>query len=85
PYKEIEIEFTGLRPGEKLYEELLMAEEGLKTTLNNKIFVGKPIDISPDYLFESLNALKTFAENGARRELTDKLHEIVPGFTEVGD
>lgn len=40
--KEIKIEITGLRPGEKLYEELLMDEEGLKGTAHKKIFIGKP-------------------------------------------
>jgi FlaA1/EpsC-like NDP-sugar epimerase len=80
PYKDIGIEFTGLRPGEKLYEELLMAEEGLKTTANSKIFVGRPIDVNPDFLFESLDKLKIAADNGIRNELTDILHALVPGF-----
>ena len=40
PYRDIPIEFTGLRPGEKLFEELLMSEEGLESTMNNKIFIG---------------------------------------------
>jgi len=80
PYQEIDIEITGLRPGEKLYEELLMAEEGLKTTSNNKIFVGRPIDIEPAKLFDTLEILKKAADNGKRGELKDKLHELVPGF-----
>ena len=46
PYKDIDIEITGLRPGEKLYEELLLAEEGIKETGHNKIFIGHPIAIS---------------------------------------
>jgi FlaA1/EpsC-like NDP-sugar epimerase len=84
PYKDIKIEFTGLRPGEKLYEELLMAEEGLKTTANNKIFIGKPIQISPDTLHAALDTLKIAANNGLREELIEKLHELVPRFlTEV--
>ncbi|MCL1842346.1 MAG: polysaccharide biosynthesis protein [Defluviitaleaceae bacterium] len=83
PYKDINIEITNLRPGEKLYEELLMAEEGLKTTSNNKIFVGRPIDIKPEYLFEVLNILKKAAETGARQQLSDKLHELVPGFDRI--
>ncbi|MDY5976268.1 MAG: nucleoside-diphosphate sugar epimerase/dehydratase, partial [Anaerovoracaceae bacterium] len=44
PGKDIDIVFTGLRPGEKLFEEKLMAEEGLQTTNNKLIFIGKPID-----------------------------------------
>lgn len=43
PYKDIPIEFTGLRPGEKLYEELLLSEEGMQRTRNDKIFVARPI------------------------------------------
>lgn len=46
PYKDIDIKFIGLRPGEKLYEELLMDEEGLEATANNLIHIGKPIDIN---------------------------------------
>jgi len=80
PYSEISIEFTGLRPGEKLYEELLMAEEGLKKTSNNKIFVGRPLEIEPANFFAALDKLKTAAENGDRTGLTIKLQELVPGF-----
>ena len=43
PDEDIKIVFSGMRPGEKLYEELLMAEEGLETTKNNKIYVAQPI------------------------------------------
>ena len=80
PYRDIQIEFIGLRPGEKLYEELLMAEEGLKTTSNNKIFVGRPIDIQPEYLFNTLNKLKTEAEASNKPALLKNLQELVPGF-----
>jgi len=85
PYKEIDIEFTGLRPGEKLYEELLMDEEGIQTTSNNKIFVGRPISVEPEYLFESINILKQIANSNHRVELVDKLHELVPGFITLGE
>lgn len=57
PDEDIKIEFTGLRPGEKLYEELLMNEEGLTKTRHAKIFVGQPIDISPAELDDKLNKL----------------------------
>ena len=50
PGKDIEIKITGLRPGEKLYEEMLMDEEGLKETPNKLIHIGKPIDIDKDFL-----------------------------------
>lgn len=57
PYKDIQIEFTGLRPGEKLYEELLMSEEGLKDTENELIYIGHPIDFDEDELFSTLDVM----------------------------
>lgn len=57
PDEDIKIEFTGLRPGEKLYEELLMDEEGLLKTAHSKIFVGQPIDITPQELDMKLKLL----------------------------
>lgn len=86
PYKDIEITFTGLRPGEKLYEELLMSEEGLKKTSNNKIFIGAPLDIRPQHLFDFLEALKPVAESNDTVELIQRLRGIVPGFNpkEIG-
>ena len=50
PGKDIEIKITGLRPGEKLYEEMLMDEEGLKETPNKLIHIGQPIEIDKDFL-----------------------------------
>jgi len=57
PYKDIQIKFTGLRPGEKLYEELLMSEEGLTATENNLIHIGKPIDIDEELLMNTLDEM----------------------------
>ena len=59
PYKDIQIEFTGLRPGEKLYEELLMSEEGLQQTDNKLIFIGQPIDMDEQVLEQTLDEMKT--------------------------
>ena len=56
PDVDIEIKFIGLRPGEKLYEEMLMKEEGMQTTLNKMIHVGKPIELSHDF-FDQLDHL----------------------------
>lgn len=56
--KDINIEYVGLRPGEKLYEELLMAEEGLQKTKNSKIYIGKPIDFDMKQFVNNLEKLK---------------------------
>ena len=58
PNVDIPIEITGLRPGEKLYEELLMSEEGLQTTAHNKIFIGKPSDITYEQMLKKLGKLE---------------------------
>ena len=63
PDVEIPIVYTGLRPGEKLYEELLMNEEGLKKTTNGSIFVGKPIDFNEQAFFDQLEELKIHSQN----------------------
>ena len=58
PDVDIKIKYTGLRPGEKLYEELLMDEEGLKKTAHEKIYIGKPIEFEVDEFMEQLKKLK---------------------------
>jgi FlaA1/EpsC-like NDP-sugar epimerase len=63
PDEDIKIKFTGLRPGEKLYEELLMAEEGLTDTSHKKIFIGKPIDIDKKMIKENLEILQKIVKN----------------------
>lgn len=80
PFKDIDVVVTGLRPGEKLFEERLMEEEGLQKTPNQMISIGKPIVIDEDKLFERLSKLK----EEAYRE-TDKIKkmvsELVPTYT----
>ena len=61
--EDIKIEFTGLRPGEKLYEELLMAEEGMKETANKLIYIGKPIELDEMRFFAQLKELKEASKN----------------------
>ncbi|HPE94631.1 MAG TPA: nucleoside-diphosphate sugar epimerase/dehydratase [Bacillota bacterium] len=84
--KDIKIEFTGLRPGEKLYEELLMSEEGLRTTDNNKIFVGKQIDVDSELLFNKLQEMKQFTSENEMTEVEEAerseriLMDLVPTF-----
>lgn len=80
PGNDIAIKVTGLRPGEKLYEELLMSEEGLKDTGHKKIFVGKPTFKDMEGLVEDLTSLKFVIEKGDKQAITDKLKEIVPTF-----
>ena len=63
PGVDIKIEYSGLRAGEKLYEELLMSEEGLTKTANSKIFVGKPVDFSEDKVMNHLDMLKRIVDN----------------------
>lgn len=83
PYSDIQIEFTGLRPGEKLYEELVLDEESgeIKTSANDKIFVTKPLKMD-DRLFEK--QLERLAKAKAE-EVREILKEIVPNFVESAD
>lgn len=80
PYEDIQIKFTGLRPGEKLFEELLMDEEGLKSTANQKIFIGQQILINGDEFEEQLKKLEVLAAKNSKEAVVDLLHEIVPTF-----
>ena len=79
PYRDIDIQFTGLRPGEKLYEELLMDEEGLQRTGNERIFIGRPIEMDYHRFERGLGRLDEAAwlEKDNIREL---VHELVPEY-----
>jgi len=81
PYKDIEIKFTGLRPGEKIKEELLMNEEGLQKTSNKLIFIGKQIEIDELSFPFRLNILRNAALENNEKAAVDALHEMVPTFT----
>ena len=80
PYEDVQIKFTGLRPGEKLYEELLMNEEGLEKTENDKIFIGNQINIKEDEFYILLDKLRTCAGNNDSQKTVDILAQIVPTF-----
>lgn len=79
PNEDIMIEYTGLRPGEKLYEERLMEEEGLAKTANDRISVAKPIEMEDELFLDSLAVLKdaVYEETGEVRQMVRK---IVPTY-----
>lgn len=79
PYDEIPIEFTGLRPGEKLYEELLMSEEGLQDTENKLIHIGKPIVFDEEEFLKNLEELKELANRDSDK-IKEKVQEMVPTY-----
>ena len=79
PDVDIKIVYTGLRPGEKLYEELLMAEEGLRETANKLIYIGKQIEFDYDWFAQKIVALDYLDDD--EPEVVKKLiHEIVPTY-----
>lgn len=82
PNVDIDIEITGLRPGEKLYEELLMSEEGLTETKHKKIFIGKPNDFDFEYISNKISELIELSIYGSVEEIKNKLKEIVPTYKE---
>jgi len=80
PGIDIKIEFTGLRPGEKLFEELLMNEEGLKPTYNEKIFIGSQIAVEADSFMKNLRLMKEHAQENQTGKVVEDLKQIVPTF-----
>lgn len=82
--EDIKIEFTGLRPGEKLYEELLMSEEGLTDTENKLIHIGKPIEFDEAQFYVQLNNLKHAVENECE-DVRPLIQEIVPTYVPKKD
>lgn len=77
--EDIEIKFTGLRPGEKMYEELLMDEEGLKKTANKMIFIGKPIEFDVEVFAEQLETLGEVAKQETV-DIREIVKKIVPTY-----
>lgn len=80
PDVDIKIEFTGLRPGEKLYEELLMNEEGLKNTKHSKIFIGQPIFGDISLLKKNLAMLESALETKDDEYIKDTIAQVVPTY-----
>lgn len=79
PGVDIKIEFTGLRPGEKLYEELLMDEEGLQETENKLIYIGHPIEIDEDNLFREVDSLIQSSKEGVS-DIRERIKKLVPTY-----
>ena len=79
PEKDIRIDVVGLRPGEKLYEELLMDEEGLQDTDNKKIHIGKPIEIDEEKFLAGLDELIRKAEDN-KRDIRKDIKSICPTY-----
>lgn len=76
---DMEIEFTGLRPGEKLYEELLIEEEGLQKTKNKLIYIGHPIDVDEVHFLSTLRELEVAASE-EREDIKEIVAKIVPTY-----
>ena len=79
PDEDIHIIFTGLRPGEKLYEEMLMDEEGLQDTENNLIHIGKPIELDEEKFLDQLEKLKEYVVTEPS-DIREWVKEIVPTY-----
>ena len=80
PNQDIEIKITGLRPGEKLYEELLLEEEGLKNTKDRKIYIAKPLDIGYAELKNKLQELSRVINEEDEWSVKEVLHNMVPTY-----
>ncbi|MGL4624103.1 MAG: polysaccharide biosynthesis protein [Culicoidibacterales bacterium] len=83
PGEDVEIKITGLRPGEKLYEELLMNEDGLEATNNKKIFVEKALFNDLDGLLIKLEKLQNLVTSGETQQVKMYLKEVVPTYVEA--
>ncbi len=80
PNEDIMIEFTGLRPGEKLYEEMLMEEEGLQSTANQLIHIGKPIELDEEKFLSQLQQLKEYVEDEPE-DIRSYIQDLVPTYS----
>ena len=85
PDEDIKIVFTGLRPGEKLFEELLLSEEGTRKTGHEKIFVAAPLEIDEARFQEDLDRLQSAVQWGNRKGALRQLQALVPTYHREGD
>ena len=84
PNVDIPIKITGLRPGEKLYEEILMAEEGLTSTKHDKIFISKPTLVTMNQVNEAMDELKEieYNKNYSVKKVKEIMKKVVPTYHE---
>ncbi len=85
PFKDIEIRVTGLRPGEKLYEETLLEEEGLTLTANDKIFVTEPMKYDFEELSQKVEGFIPLLEFEERESLIQQIESLVFSYTRFDD
>ncbi len=85
PDVDIQISYTGLRAGEKLYEEKLMSEEGMRTTPNHLIHIGSPIPFDADVFLSQLQTLMDMAYDGRESEIRDFVRKVVPTYYPAGE
>ena len=85
PDVDIMVSYTGLRPGEKLYEEKLMSEEGLKTTKNKLIHIGAPVEFDTDAFLEQLSILMNAAYDGDEEQIRDLVKQTVTTYYPAGE
>lgn len=78
--KDIEIKYSGIRPGEKLYEELLTADEGITATRNKKIFIAKPEEVEESKLMPKVQTMLRVADNCSQKQIIECLKSIIPSF-----
>ncbi len=80
PGVDMEIKYSGLRDGEKLYEELLISEEGIQKTENDLIYVAKPMEIDTEKLFSQIDYAKEIMVEATPYEIVDIVKNLVPTF-----
>ena len=86
PGVDIKIEYTGLRPGEKLYEEIMMSDENLEKTQNDKLFIGHFVDFDKETIKREISELEKISNQNEllpeemMAELEKKIYELVPTF-----
>lgn len=82
PYKDIEIVYTGIRPGEKLFEEILMKEEGTSATKHDRIFVGKPLEFNYEQIATTISSIEAKLNRGylTNGEIKKHLCDLVPTY-----